>query len=463
MWASLTTGDRDIIVAVVDEGVCYTHPDLAANIWVNEAEKNGLPDVDDDNNGYIDDIYGWNFVENGNVSWGKEGDTGHGTHCSGSIAAVNNNGVGVSGVAGGSGQKDGVRIMSCQVFSGKAGGKTAITSRAITYAADNGASVISCSWGYNAGVFMSDTEYRNGNGKANEMEYGAIKYFEASVNNCVLDGNVAVFSAGNDAKNFSNYPGALSDIISVSSFGPDYLPAYYTNYGPGCNIVAPGGDYYLKPYNNKSAILSTLPEANSNNTGYGYMQGTSMACPHVSGVVALALSYAKKLGKTFGREEFKQMVVTSANDFDTRLMGTKKGPTSEINLVDYQKQMGTGSIDAWKLMMKIEGIPSQIVSTGSNQGIDISPYFGTSSTNLTYLGIEVLGDGAEALGLAQEPYIKYGRLYIHPTKPGACRIKINAIGGGTTTGGESTIGGMECSQTVSIIARPFSNKEGGWL
>ena len=111
-----TTGNREIIVAVVDEGVKYNHPDLEANMWVNEAEKSGQPGIDDDNNGWVDDIYGVNtWDENGNISWDVvawregyyAGDTGHGTHVAGTIAAVNNNALGVSGVAGGSGKGDG--------------------------------------------------------------------------------------------------------------------------------------------------------------------------------------------------------------------------------------------------------------------------------------------------------------------------------------------------------------------
>ena len=107
VWANLTCGDPDIIVAVVDEGVKYTHPDLKDNMWVN---KNEIPDngIDDDGNGYVDDIYGLNFVTKGPITWdivdsGGNGDSGHGTHCAGTIAAVNNNNKGVAGVAGGSG------------------------------------------------------------------------------------------------------------------------------------------------------------------------------------------------------------------------------------------------------------------------------------------------------------------------------------------------------------------------
>ena len=114
----LTAGDPKIIVAVVDEGVKYTHPDLAANMWVNTREMTGTTGVDDDGNGYVDDYYGYNFVTNGPISWDVvdakgDGDSGHGTHTAGTVAAVNNNGIGVCGVAGGSG----INLSVCQSVS----------------------------------------------------------------------------------------------------------------------------------------------------------------------------------------------------------------------------------------------------------------------------------------------------------------------------------------------------------
>lgn len=151
-----------MVVAIVDQGVKYTHPDLAANMWINTQEKNGATGADDDGNGYIDDIYGYNFVTRGAVSWDREvwvggenkGDSGHGTHVAGTVAAVNNNGVGVCGVAGGTGRNDGVKLMSCQIFSGNDATSGAITTsaEAIKYAADNGAAIIQCSFGSKAGA-----------------------------------------------------------------------------------------------------------------------------------------------------------------------------------------------------------------------------------------------------------------------------------------------------------------------
>ena len=311
---------------------------------------------------------------------------------------------------------------------------------------------------------MSDGEFLSRDG----AEAAAVRYFEANKNNDVLDGNIAVYSSGNDGDPYAGYPGALNDIICVSAFGPDYLPTFYTNYGPGCNIVAPGGEAYLPPWTSyKGMILSTVPLKVAP-SGYGYKQGTSMACPHVSGIAALGIAYSQKIGKKFNIRDFKNMLVSSANDFDSRLNGTKtyvqmQGSPGSLNLGKYMKKMGTGSIDAWIFMMKIEGVPCLTAEMGKNGWVDVSEYFGTSSKNLTYLSVEVSDKDREALGLAADPYMEYGRLYIHPTKMGSGKVTIKAVGGGTVVGGDDVVGGMEITQEVSIISRPFKVNNGGWL
>ena len=502
VWTTLTCGDPDIIVAVVDEGVKYTHPDLVDNMWTNTGEIPGNG-IDDDGNGYIDDVYGFNFVTatkvnsttfgNGAITWDKTGDTGHGTHCAGTIAAVNNNGKGVCGIAGGSGNKDGCRIMSCQIFSHDTGGGSSIVSRAVKYAADMGASVISCSFGFK-NPFNSDNAYIKSQGT---VEIDAIHYFEDSCNNPVLDGNIAIFAAGNENHNYAHYPGAFYDIISVSAFGPDFLPTFYTNYGPGCNISAPGGEAYHIANRWDSMVLSTLPgeipqlglDGDYNKTGldYGFMHGTSMACPHVSGVVALGLSYAKKLGKKFSRDEFKRMILASVNDIDQRI-GSKSEKTyayakPALKMAPYYHQMGTGAIDAWRLMMHIEGLPTLTSGIGRQQWIDLTSAFGTASVSLTYLSIKVPEETAASMGLQKiaptntEKYpavvdengyafVQFGRLYVHPTAVGSGKITINAVGGGDHVGGgNNPPGGMILTQDVSLIARDTDggNGTGGWL
>ena len=464
-------------------------------MWVNTKEVPGNG-VDDDGNGYIDDVYGYNFVDNGAITWtivdqSGNGDSGHGTHCAGTIAAVNNNGKGVCGVAGGSGAGDGCRIMSCQIFSGNRGGSTSAVSKAIKYAADMGASIISCSFGYTS-AFQSDDAYIRA---AGSMEIDAVHYFESCKNNDVLDGNIAIFAAGNESHDYAHYPGAFYDIISVSSFGPDGLPAYYTNYGPGCNISAPGGEAYHVVNVFKSMILSTLPSelvelgetGSKKGLDYGYMQGTSMACPHVSGVVALALSYAKQLGKKFTRDEFKRMILASVNDIDQKIGNTASKTYAyghgDLSMSPYYHQMGTGMIDAWRLMMKIEGIPCLTATTGKSQYIDISSVFGTASVSLTYLDVQVPQATIDALGLQKisgtasgkyvpvpegecYAYVQFGRLYIHPTKTGSGKIYVDAVGGGDHLGGGSNPpGGMKLEQVVSLVAREVDggNGTGGWL
>ena len=354
--------------------------------------------------------------------------------------------------------------MSCQIFSGPYGGTESVVSKAIKYAADNGASIISCSFGQPGANYRGDDSYI----KKNAAEMDAIRYFEKTKNNDVLDGGVVIFASGNAGDPYASYPGAINDIICVSAFGPDYLPTYYTNYGPGCNIVAPGGEAYLPPWTSyKGMIISTVPKKVAE-SGYGYMQGTSMACPHVSGIAALGIAYAKKLGKKFTREDFNTMLVSSANDFDSRLNGTKEyykmsGSPGSISLGKFMKQMGTGSVDAWIFMMKIEGVPCLTAEMGKKGWVDVSEYFGTSSKNLTYLSVEVSDKDREALGLAADPYMEYGRLYIHPTKMGSGKVTIKAVGGGTVVGGGDVVGGMEITQEVSIISRPFKVNNGGWL
>ena len=461
----LCTGSSDVVVAVIDGPVQYNHPDLAAAMWVNEAELNGVEGVDDDGNNYVDDIYGYNFntagYSGGKINWTTEGESGHGTHVAGIVAAVNNNGVGISSIAGGSGSGDGVRIMGCQVFDGAFAASDRDMSNAFIYAADNGACIAQCSYAYDPRSFDSDNAYIN----QISIEYNAIKYFvnPENCNHSAIGQNLAIFAAGNETTSNSGYPGALPICVSVTAYGPDYLPTGYTNYGRGCNIAAPGGDYSIG--NSVSQILSTCIK-DAVGDDYAWMEGTSMACPHVSGVAALGISYAAKIGKKFEGDDYRHTLLTAVNDINSLMLeGTKpyNGVADAVVLKNYHKRMGTGALDTWRLFMLIEGTPSVQVTAGERCSVDLKEYFGGAATDITYRGIEVSDEAREALGIKGDPKMDKGLLVIRCDKCGSAKIKISAIAGGGQLGGGNNIGGTEISREVSIISRGVSSTNGGWF
>ena len=465
----LTGGDPRIIVAVCDEGVKYNHPDLVDNMWVNTAE---IPDneIDDDNNGYVDDIHGWNFLHTEKypkkISWNEPGDVSHGTHVAGTVAAVNNNGIGVSGVAGGTGKGDGCRIMSCQVFSGASSATVGARARAYHYAAQMGASVLQCSYGNEGGYITSDDGFET----SYSVELEALRYFREygnKTNGSPVDKNIIVFAAGNDAANVSGYPAAHKEFISVTAFGPDYLPTNYTNYGPGSNIAAPGGDIAINTSttSERAQILSTTAvESENYDSNYGWMQGTSMACPHVSGVVALGLSYALKIGKTFGYDEFIGILYSSVNDLDYYIETcTKEANGVSFDLTPFWRQMGTGALDAWRFLMNIEGTPNLVAKVGEDSMVSLANCFGASAANLTYTRMEISDEAKDALGIEGEPYINNGRLFIKCTKYGSAKIRIYAIAGGENEATPAVMGGTEFYREVSLMSRDSIAENGGWL
>ena len=497
----LTGGDPSVVVAVFDCAVNSMHEDLKNMLWVNEAELDGEANKDDDGNGFIDDKYGFNFVGcskinkdytgsllegkpvdavKGNIlNWSKG--SGHGTHVAGIIGAENGNGKGVSSIAGGTGNGDGVRLMSCQIFEGTMSASDAQNAAAFIYAADNGACIAQCSYGNSFAITDDDTYITGGKmnfeGKeidvdGSPLENAALRYFldPANSNHESLEGNIAVFAAGNHNTPYSSYPGALPYVISVTAFGADYLPGGYTNYGPGCKIAAPGGEY-SDEHNYGMMILSTgVSNAAQSSPGiegdrnYVYMQGTSMACPHVSGVVALGISYAKKLGKKFSREEFQSMLLTSVNEIDQHFTGTKDyydlGSYSwtKLDLGKYKGQMGTGAVDAWKFLMSIEGTPTLLTQAGKKMSIDISRY----CNPLDDYVISVDEAARASLGLVSDPVIRNGKLEIECSKVGSGKITLSGKVGKDPEK-EGGIGDMSYSRELSIASRPFATANGGWL
>lgn len=466
----LTGGDPSIIVAVFDCAVNNIHADLSKAVWINEAEKDGTSGQDDDGNGYIDDVYGFNFVScnlnknpvKGNrLDWSKG--YGHGTHVGGIIGAVNGNGKGVSSIAGGTGSNDGVRLMSCQIFEGSNATSDAQSAAAFIYAADNGACIAQCSYG-NFNIIRTDDEYINGNEDKKiagaSLENAALLYFmdPANSNHESLEGNLAVFAAGNHSNPYSCYPGALPYVLSVTAFCRDFMPGSYTNYGPGCKIAAPGGEI-IGTSDFSGMILSTgvsnaatqSPAVDNNGKSdynYVWMQGTSMACPHVSGVAALGIAYAKKLGKKFTREEFTSLLLTSVNDIDSYLPDGSK----------YKGQLGAGAVDAWKFLMAIEGTPSVMVQTGKKVSIDLSPYCNPRNISEVQVGAV----DALVLGINSTPEIKDGILEIECTKTGAGKILICSRVGKDPEMSDG-IGDMNYYCEISIVSRPYVSENGGWL
>lgn len=246
---NVTKGSRQIKIAVIDTGIDYNHSDLKENIWVNVAEQLGKPGVDDDGNGFVDDLHGYDFANNDSDPLDGHG---HGTHCAGTIGAVHDNTFGVAGVMGN------VEIVAVKFLTDQGSGDSANAIKAIDYATSLNVDIMSNSWG--GGAFSKLLE------EAIQRASDAGIIFTAAAGNSADDNDkVAHYPANYDVPN----------IVSVAAHTAQDTLASFSCYGKeSVDIAAPG-----------KAILSTMTKGS-----YGVLSGTSMATPHVSGALGLMLS-----------------------------------------------------------------------------------------------------------------------------------------------------------------------------
>jgi subtilisin family serine protease len=336
----IATGTGSIVVAVIDTGVDYNHPDISDNMWINEPEFTGKPGVDDDGNGYIDDIYGYDFVNN---DGDPIDDYYHGTHCAGTIGAVGNNAIGVTGVCWS------LKIMAVKFLDSSGSGSTADAISSVQYAMDMGARIMSNSWGggsYDIGL-------------------------KDAIDAAGRAGIVFVAAAGNDNVNNDTYPHYPSsydseNIIAVMATDKYDAKASYSNYGPiSVDIGAPG-----------SEILSTFPTYTTTamaqkgySTYYETINGTSMATPHVSGACALLLSVNPGL-------EYKQLKDILIQTVDTTLPGLCVS-NGRMNL---HRALGNIKPASWLSFEPDSG------TIGSDQSQDVNVIFDTNQPPGMYEG-----------------------------------------------------------------------------
>ncbi len=348
-------GNTDVVVAVLDTGVDYAHRDLDGNMWLNEAELNGTEGVDDDGNGYEDDIYGYNFAYDRSDPMD---DNGHGTHCAGTIAAEGDNHCDITGVCWDA------RIMALKFLNSLGGGDIYNAADAIYYAVENGADVISNSWG-----LTYDTETLR----------EAIEY----AHSC---GVVIIAAAGNDDTDDYHYPASYSDVIAVSATDSQDEKASFSSYGDWIDVAAPGVD-----------ILSLRSHNAHNGTAHdeytSIMSGTSMACPHVAGLAALILS----LNPDLTNDEVRQIIRDSADDLPGQ--------------PGFDPYFGYGRINAYNATLEIPNTNGRIFFNDPQ-------YTAPSTPVITVMDADLIGSGTVRVKVSSSTETKPEEIELVEAVPG---------------------------------------------
>lgn len=361
-----TTGDPRVIVAVIDGGIETTHKDLKDNLYTIKEEYN------DKYNDY--GKHGYNFCLKNNGEEKVEITAHHhGTHVAGTVAARNNNNEGVCGIAGGDdskGKNNGVRLLSCQIMDNESA--SPFSERAFVYAQKRGAVIAQCSWGWDSAQNYNDAYFNSDEGRDLSLR-AAIDYFikyagcdstGKQKENSPMKGGLVVFAAGNEHFEFDSYPALYKPVIAVSALSSNLKCSEFTTYGSWVDISAPGGLNNSGGYSNPQNILSTYLEGT-----YAFLPGTSMACPHVSGIAALVVSKYGKLGYT--ADELKEQVLTAIRPYDIY----------KYNDSYLKGKLGVGCIDA-----------ARALKTNQNKNPET---VGTITANPKYKEIELSWDAVK--------------------------------------------------------------------
>ena len=437
---NIETGSTNVVVAILDTGVRYFHKDLGGsnasysnpsgtdgNVWINWAEKNGTAGVDDDNNGYVDDWVGWDFVDGASSCWnGEDCNTedndprdfnGHGTHCAGNVAAINNNGYATCATSGGWGDGtlqptgNGVKVMPCRVgwsgtyFIWEVGYvRMDFAASAFYYAADNGAKIASCSWGSsNSGGLDA-----------------AIDYFLAS-------GGMIFKVAGNDGNSTADYMGSRTDIINVAATDTNDCKADFSNYGTWVDISAPGTGI-VSLYHNHS---------DSQNDYVATMDGTSMATPIAASVAALIWSH----NPTWTASQVEQQLYSSADNIDNLSCNSS-----------YTGKLGAGRVNAYNAVNT--GTPPPVASfsgTPTSGCAALTVNFTDESTGDITSWSWDFGDGGTST--AQNPSHTYN-------SGGTYTVALTVTGsGGSDTDTKTDYITVSVAPTADFVGSPTSGTE----